>query len=127
MARQRCPRGLAIARENAGIADAAFWLRMQATRYLAQEQLRREREGVTGSKTDAAGRVGSDASARPIQPSGAARRPVGCWEVTIRICQRVAFGESAFASGRGPGAPNPRNQSDLPRPNDPTETAQEFR
>ena len=69
------PRGLAISRENAGVADAAYWLRMQSTHDLAQERLRREREGVTGSKTDAAGGVGSDASARPIQPPGAVHRP----------------------------------------------------
>ena len=86
MAWHRCPRGLAIAREHAGVADAACSQRMHATHDLAQERLRREGEGVTGSKTDAAGGGGgSDASVRPMQPSGAAHRPGGSRADAIRI------------------------------------------
>ena len=44
---------VAIALEDAGISNAAYWLRMQSIYDLAQERLRRERAGATVSESAA--------------------------------------------------------------------------
>ena len=52
---------VAIALEDAGISNAAYWLRMQSIYDLAQERLRRERDGATVS--EAAGAAAMPAAA----------------------------------------------------------------